>query len=66
MSHSVTLLKPESALAGVSVRVSASTVMAITTLTPMGTGCATSAMIVATKTASRWLCAAFSPAMGMK
>ena len=56
ISQTVTLLKPESTFAGGSVPVSASSVIAITTLTPIGTGCATSATIVATNMPSRWLC----------
>ena len=60
-SHTVTLPNPASTLAGVSVPVSASSVMASSTLTPMRTGCATSAMIVATKIANKRSCAVFIP-----
>ena len=52
-SQTVTFENPESACAGVRIRVSASTVMAMRTLTPMRTGCATSATMVATKTISK-------------
>ncbi len=53
ISHTVTLAKPESTCTGGTVRVNASTVMATTQLTPIGTGCATNATMVATNTASR-------------
>ena len=60
-SHTVTLPNPASTLAGVSVPVSTSRVMASRTLTPMRTGCATSAMMVAAKIANSRPCAAFIP-----
>src|ERR1035441_1835924 len=47
INHTVTLPNPASTRAGVSVPVSASSVMANRTLTAMRTGCATSAMMVA-------------------
>ena len=45
---------------GVSVPLTAKKVIATTTLTPIRTGCATSEMIVATKTASRCCCCEFN------
>ena len=60
-SHTVMLPNPASTLAGVSVPVSASSVMASSTLTPIRTGCATSAMMVATKIANNRSCAMFIP-----
>ncbi len=63
----MTLLKPDSTLAGVNVPVSASNVIETTTLTPIGTGCTTSATIVAANTPSKWLLAvALSPGIRMK
>src|SRR6266516_2210773 len=64
ISHTVTLLNPERILAGGSVKVTASTVMAITTVTPIRTGCATREIIVATKTPSRRPCCWFNPGIG--
>jgi hypothetical protein len=54
MSQTVWLLNPERIFAGGRVHVRARTVIATTTLTPIGNGCDTNAMIVATNTASRW------------
>jgi hypothetical protein len=66
ISQTVILLKPERTFAGVSVRVSASSVMATTTLAPMGRGCATNATMVATKIASRWRWMRFRPGSGIR
>ena len=61
ISHTVTLPNPDSTLAGVSVPVNASSVVANRTLTAIFIGCATSAIIVATKIANRCSCAVFIP-----
>jgi hypothetical protein len=60
-SHTVTLPNPASTRAGVSVPVNGNSVMASSTLTPMRTGCAIAAMMVATKIANRRPCAWFIP-----
>src|SRR5438067_569815 len=63
-SHTVRFENPASTRAGGSVFVSASTVIAVTAETPIGTGCATSATIVATNTASRCRWSAVRPSTG--
>ena len=60
-SHTVTLPNPASTRAAVSVPVNTTTVIASSTLTPIRTGCATSATIVATKIANKRSCARFIP-----
>ena len=64
--HTVTFANPESTLTGVSVPVNASRVMASRTLTPIRTGCATSAMMVAAKIANRRSWGAFIPGRAKK
>src|SRR5260370_11804759 len=65
-NQTVGLLKPESTFSAGKVRVNTSRVMAITTLTPIGTGRATSATMVAAKIASRCRCPGSNPGRGRK
>src|SRR6266545_4675363 len=65
-NQTVGLLKPESTFAAGKVLVSTSTVIAMMTLTPIGTGRATREMIVAAKMARRCLCAGSKPGTGRK
>ena len=66
ISQTVTFENPAKILPGASVPVKSSKVSAISTDTPMGIGCATSATMVATKIANKWACAAVRPSTGMK
>ena len=64
ISHTVVLLNPDKTLSAGSVCVSNSSVAAITTLTPIGTGRATRAIIVPTKIAKRCCWGASNPGNG--
>lgn len=66
ISQTVVLLKPENTWFAGSVRVKARTVIASSALTPMGTGCATSEVMVARNTADRWRCCAVRPGTGVR
>jgi hypothetical protein len=66
ISHTVVLLKPVSTCAPGNVPVSASTVIATTTETAMGTGWAAREIMVVTKTASKWRCCPLRPGAGRK
>src|SRR5260370_26204764 len=65
-NQTVGLLKPKRTFSAGKVRVNTSRVIAITTLTPIGTGRATKATIVAAKMASRYRCAGSNPGRGRK
>src|SRR5438132_3700438 len=63
-SQTVRFANPDSTRAGGRVREMARKVMARSALTPMGTGCAIKARMVATKTASRWRWGPLKPRSG--
>src|SRR5690348_1445531 len=66
ISQTVGLAKPEKTCAADSVFVTDSSVSARSAVTPMGTGCATSAMTVAAKIATRCRCPASSTGSGRR
>src|SRR6266567_7443159 len=65
-NQTVGLPKPDSTFSAGRVRVSTNTVIAITTLTPIGTGRATRETMVAAKMARRCRCAGSNPGTGRK